>query len=274
MNPIFIKFGGSLITDKSQARTPRIKTIERLALELRSGLKKTGNRPVLLGHGSGSFGHVSARQYHTRQGVFDKSGWFGFSRVWYDASSLNRILIDRFAAHQIPAITMPPSAGIIARNQTILTWDLNPLLAAIEAGLIPVVYGDVVFDTKLGGTILSTEELFLYLAKQLKPERVLIVGNEAGVFADFPSNHEIIPEITPQNIETIRSLLKGSAATDVTGGMFSKVMQMLALVQENPSTIVSIFSGSTPGELEKALRGDFPGTTIHHHKTGIQHSSP
>lgn len=55
---------------------------------------------------------------------------------------------------------------------------------ALANGILPVVYGDVVFDEVRGGTILSTEDLFQHLAHQLHPERVLLAGLEAGVWAD------------------------------------------------------------------------------------------
>lgn len=39
----------------------------------------------------------------------------------------------------------------------------------MEAGIVPVVHGDVAFDQELGGTVASTEEIFAFLARELKP---------------------------------------------------------------------------------------------------------
>ncbi|MBK9928055.1 MAG: hypothetical protein IPP66_22525 [Anaerolineales bacterium] len=50
--------------------------------------------------------------------------------------------------------------------------------------------------------------------------------------------------------------------TDVTGGMDSKVRQMLGLVQTVPGLTVQIFSGNELGNLVKALTGDVLGTLI------------
>jgi isopentenyl phosphate kinase len=44
----------------------------------------------------------------------------------------------------------------------------------------------------LGGTILSTEDLFTYLAGLLHPEQILLAGNEPGVWADFPKNSRLL----------------------------------------------------------------------------------
>ncbi len=103
---------------------------------------------------------------------------------------------------------------------------LPPSRQALENGLLPVVHGDVAFDSVRGGTIVSTEDIFKYLAVQLHPKRVLIAGIEAGVWADYPACTRIIERITPDNLDEILPALGGSAATDVTGGMASKVKEM------------------------------------------------
>jgi isopentenyl phosphate kinase len=57
----FIKFGGSVITDKTGQEAPDLPTIRRLAAELRSALDRAPDLRVIIGHGSGSFGFASAR---------------------------------------------------------------------------------------------------------------------------------------------------------------------------------------------------------------------
>jgi isopentenyl phosphate kinase len=44
--------------------------------------------------------------------------------------------------------------------------------------------------------------------------------------------------------------------------MRQKVEMMSALAEANPEVTISIFSGSQPGTLQKALAGFEPGTTI------------
>lgn len=41
--------------------------------------------------------------------------------------------------------------------------------AALEAGIVPVIHGDVAFDEELGGTVASTEDLFAFLATKMPP---------------------------------------------------------------------------------------------------------
>jgi isopentenyl phosphate kinase len=261
-NLIFLKLGGSLITDKGQPNTPRLEVINRLASELSDWIKSSHKTHLILGHGSGSFGHVPANEYGTRSGVDDEQGWTGFLKVWQAASNLNHIVIECLRSAGLPALALPPSAVVTASNKQVDRWDLGPLKAALKAGLLPVVYGDVAFDQTLGGTILSTEDLFSYLAHKLAPKRILLAGIEPGVWEDYPQRSRIVNEISPSNYVRYFDVLKGSQAVDVTGGMASKVSQNLELIKQVPGLEVVIFSGSQPGTLAQVLQGTASGTTI------------
>jgi len=257
-----LKLGGSLITEKTRPYTTRPDVIKRLASEIAQAKKQRDNLHLILGHGSGSFGHQAASHYHTRQGVHTKEEWAGFTEVWQEASTLHRIVIETMSDADLPVISFPPSASVIAANGKVIKWDLSPLISALGANLIPVVFGDVVFDTRVGGTILSTEDLFFYLTQFLPAKRILLAGIEDGVWHDFPQNTHLIPKITPQNFSTISRTLKGSTATDVTGGMAEKVKRMLEATQLTSGLEINIFSGMKPGQVCQALLGEPIGTTI------------
>jgi isopentenyl phosphate kinase len=260
--PVFLKLGGSLITDKSVPHTARPAVIASLADEIARARRHDPGLNILLGHGSGSFGHVPARKYGTRQGVHTREEWLGFFEVWREAAALNRVVIDALAAAGLPAFSFPPSACVTACDGQIISWNLAPIQAALGARIMPVVFGDVIFDTRRGGTILSTEDLFVYLADHLQPERILLAGIEPGVWADFPACTRIEKTINPASLPKLADVLGGSAATDVTGGMLTKVMQSLDLVNRHPGLEVSIFSGIERGTLERALAGGMVGTLI------------
>jgi len=258
----FLKLGGSLITDKQRAHTARLEVLKRLAGEIAAAFDRDPGLRLLLGHGSGSFGHVPAKEFATRQGVRGEREWHGFIEVWYEASELNRLVIHALHAEGLPAMAFPPSAMVIAQDEKVLSWDLSSLRNALQAGLLPVVYGDVVFDTRRGGTVLSTEDLFGHLAVQFNPHRILLAGIEPGVWADYPICKRIMPEITPRNSQEIERALHGSDATDVTGGMESKVIQSLELVRDLPGLEILIFSGEEPQAVQDALACEKRGTLI------------
>jgi len=261
-NLIFLKLGGSLITDKSRPHTPRLEVLARLAYEIAAARQSNPALKLLIGHGSGSFGHVPARRYGTRQGVRTPQEWQGFVKVWKEAAALDHIVVEALTSAGIPAVALPVSASLAASDGKVTTWNLVPISSALEAGLAPVVYGDVVFDQVRGGTIFSTEDLFRFLAQQLHPQRLLLAGLEDGVWVDFPQRTKLISHITPHNMPSFKQALGKSASVDVTGGMESKVMQMLGLVEENPGLEVIIFSGDKPGNVQRVLLGEDMGTCI------------
>lgn len=263
-NLTFLKLGGSLITDKNSPSTALKGVIDRIAAEVAAAREQVPGMQLLLGHGSGSFGHVPAKEYNTRAGVRTQEQWEGFARVWYEARSLNQIVVESLAAAGLPILAISPSSAVTASNGKVLSWDTSPATNALQAGLIPVVYGDVIFDTEMGGTILSTEELFFHLAGILEPARILIAGIENAVYADFPQNTAGIPEITPKTYPGMLEKIHPSEFTDVTGGMAAKAGSLVNLISLQPGLQAWIFSGTVPRSIYQALaaqpRG---GTRIH-----------
>jgi isopentenyl phosphate kinase len=162
----------------------------------------------------------------------------------------------------VPSLALAPVAAVTASDGKVASWDLTPLKAALAAGLVPVVYGDVIFDTVRGGTILSTEDLFEHLARELRPQRILLAGLEGAVWADFPERKQRVEKISPASFDGIKAGVGASHGADVTGGMESKVRQMLALAVEIPGLTAQIFSGETPGNVQKVLNGEILGTQI------------
>jgi isopentenyl phosphate kinase len=263
MSLIFLKLGGSLITDKARPYTARFEKLDDLALQIAAALQENADLQLVLGHGSGSFGHQAASHYGTRTGVSGPEAWQGFSEVWYQASALNRLVIEALHRAGLSAVTFSPAASVTAHDGKAFIWDPYPLRSALSNGLLPVIHGDVVFDDVRGGTILSTEDLFVHLARQLYPQRILLAGLEAGVWADFPKRTNILKEITPGDLAQLSPGLGGAASVDVTGGMRTKVTEMLELVDQVPGLEVLIFSGEEPGNLRRALLGENPGTRLH-----------
>jgi isopentenyl phosphate kinase len=63
---LLLKLGGSLITDKLKVAHARLAVLERLAGEIGRARASMPQTSMVLGHGSGSFGHVVAARYGTR----------------------------------------------------------------------------------------------------------------------------------------------------------------------------------------------------------------
>jgi isopentenyl phosphate kinase len=254
---IFLKLGGSLITHKDQPETARLDVLERLAREIADARRAQPGLAVLVGHGSGSFGHVAAARHGTHLGG---QNWVGLAEVWRAANNLNRLVIDALIAAGLPALSFPPSASAIARAGAPIQLAVEPIRRSLEAGLVPVVQGDVAFDEIQGTTILSTETVFEFLVPRLLPDRVLLAGIERGIYRDFPRNSLLAEVVTEADLDGLS--VAGAAATDVTGGMADKIRHALSMAAAGPGMDVRIFSAEEPGSLRSALLGATPGTRV------------
>lgn len=247
---LFLKLGGSLITDKTGVEVDRPQVLARMGSEIEAARSQRPHLRLLLGHGSGSFGHVAAAKHGTRQGVRTPAQWVGYAEVSAAASRLNGLVMKALRQAELPAIAFQPSASAVCDDGRIVEMAVTPVVQALAAGLVPVVRGDVALDRGRGGTIVSTEEVMAYLVGELRPSWLLLAGETDGV---LDSVGQVIPRITPQNFADIQDGLGGSRGTDVTGGMASKVAGMLALVQAHPYLSIRIFSGMPVGNVTQAI---------------------
>lgn len=257
---IFLKLGGSLITDKAVRERARPQVIERLAIEIREALLAKPETRLLIGHGSGSFGHPAAARFGTLDGARTGDEWRGFAEVWSAAHRLHRIVLDALTGAGLSVLSFPPSANAIANRGEIVEMADEQIRRALKAGLIPLVHGDVAFDRSRGATILSTERVLTHLANVLHPSRILLAGIEEGVYRDYPARHQLLSELSQAMLPEIR--LETAESTDVTGGMEHKVQQAFQLAHADPQAEVRIFSGETSGNLQAALLGYALGTRI------------
>ncbi len=250
---IYLKLGGSLITHKDTPLSARKGIIQRLAYEIASFLNEDPKARLILGHGSGSFGHATAKKYGTINGVYSVDEWVGFADVWYQARYLNQLVMEALHEAGVVAISIDISNFWVSTKQKIKKSDLQVFEKLLEKQIVPVVYGNVIVDETLGGTIFSTEKIFSTLSNYFLPKRILLAGIEDGVWEDFPKNTKLINKITPASLYANNNFLKGSENPDVTGGMYSKVETLLPLLNLNKNGEVFIFNGLVPNAVKNAL---------------------
>jgi isopentenyl phosphate kinase len=263
----FVKLGGSVITDKTGQEAPDLDTIRRLAGELHAALVGYPGLQLILGHGSGSFGHTYAARYGIHRGIAPGGDWTGFALTAAAALRLNRIVVDELLAAGVPALALQPSATLRSAGGELAAWDTTTIGRALGHGLVPVVHGDVAFDDVQGTAIISTEQLLLYLARtpDLRPTRIILVG-EAGVYSADPRidlQAQRIPYIDSSNIAAVLRGAGGSHGADVTGGMRSKIELVWRLIEAQQDLTAQLI-GPAPGLLRRALLGQAAGegTTI------------
>ena len=245
---IFVKLGGSLITDKARPYTVRQDVLDRLCTELRTARARC-SLSLVVGHGAGSFAHVSAARHSTHKGLSGPGGWRGFCEVHHDARRLNGMVREAMARAGEMVVTVQPSAACTLRGGRVACYEVEPIRRLLAAGVIPLIHGDACVDEEQGFAIASTEELMRHLARIMKPSRVLMVGKVDGV---LDGDGVLIPKITAGDLPRLESTLRASdGLADVTGGMAQKVR--LALELGAPTEIIN---GLTPGLLARALEGE------------------
>lgn len=254
---VFLKLGGSLITDKRRIETPRPAVIARLAKEIRAALEARPDLQLLLGHGSGSFGHFVAERYKIMEGPLED--WRGYAETAVSAQRLHRLVTDALVAEKVPVVPLQPSASARCHDGELVEMAVAPVTELLQRGLVPLLYGDVALDDVRGCTIISTEDIFAYLAKSLHPRRVIIAGEVAGVYSGDPNRDAIvrlIAEISSQSYGEVEQMLSSSFGVDVTGGMAAKVRSLMAMIQEQPQLTVRIVSGRRNQLVERVLVDD------------------
>ncbi len=255
-NLIFVKLGGSLITEKSAPYTINYDAIRRIVKEIKEAIDAKQDLNLLIGHGGGSFPHPIAQSFRTIEGFIQTNSVRGFALCQNAASTLNRIVVDLLLDYGVDTVSIQPSACCIAENGEISDFFIKPIEASINNGIIPIVFGDCVFDTIRGCTVVSTEQILTYLSKYIRPSRVLIFELVGGVYTADPQKDKkakLIPEITVENFSTVESYLGGSYSVDVTGGMLKKVKELLKIAKRGIEC--EILSGQS-GNIKKALKGE------------------
>ncbi|MEO6192815.1 MAG: isopentenyl phosphate kinase [Thermoanaerobaculia bacterium] len=259
---VFIKLGGSLITDKARPETPRLEVISRLAGEIARAARDIPFR-LVVGHGSGSFGHVAARQSGIAAGLHSAEQLPGVSRTQERAAALHRIVIEALVAAGALPFSISPSSCLVSEAGRPAALAAEPLLLALDRGLLPVLYGDVVTDRAWGISICSTEKLFEILARTLSEQgrtvrRALWLGETDGL---YDAAGKTVPTLSAGDFSRAAEAIGAPSGTDVTGGMLHRVETALALARLGiPSRLAN---GLVPGLLERALRGeDVPGTEV------------
>ena len=259
---VLVKLGGSLITDKRAHEKFRPRVVARLAREIEAARSAMAD-DLLIGHGAGSFGHAAAARYGVGAGALGPDGPAAAAIVQDRTARLHRRMIDALLHAEVPAFSQAPSSLFFADAGRVKVASVATVLAALDRGLVPVVFGDVVIDRTWTASICSTETAFLTLARAFaragRPvRRVLWVGITDGVRDDAGRT---IPTVRAGASRDARRHAGSADGTDVTGGMAHRLDAALALARLGVRSWIG--NGAVPGRLRDALEGkDVPGTIV------------
>jgi isopentenyl phosphate kinase len=235
---VFIKLGGSLITDKTQPYVAKMEVIQTIAYSLKKIIAENPEIQFIIGNGAGSFGHFPAVKHNIKNGITNNDQLFGFCEVQDGVARLNRIVVAELLNHNISVCSVHPSSIFTAKNGKINSVFLNSLEGLMSLGIIPTVYGDIVYDEEKGCKIFSTEDVFEiliqeFIKKNYHVAKVIHLTTVAGVL-DGKGN--VISRISKENFEEVKQHLYKTEGYDVTGGMLHKIQTALSYAEKNIQT--------------------------------------
>lgn len=257
--PTILKLGGSVITDKTAELAAKTQMIDRLADQI----KKADTKNLVIVHGGGSFGHPTASKYGIREGYKEESQKIGFCETHQLMRVLNGLVMDAFVWHEIPAVSISPSSCIVTKNGRIDLFENRPLKALMNLDFCPVLFGDSVLDSEIGFTVLSGDQLVAELALKLEAQRVIMGIDEDGLYESDPKvdkNAKMLDQVKLDEIRELLSKLSKPSASDVTGGMFGKISELLPVVEKGIP--VSIINATQPDTVYRALKKEKVKGTI------------
>jgi isopentenyl phosphate kinase len=265
--PIIIKLGGSIISDKTKRSKARSKTIKHLASEIAA----ISTHPIVLVHGGGSFGHFPAKEYSLREGGKSKRKKLGVTETALEMNKLTQQILAAFQEVNRPAILIRSSSTIVSINGRISHMDLEALREFLRQGFIPILSGDVVADTVTNFTIISGDQIAMYLARLLHAELVIFATDVDGLYTADPKEHDDaqrIELITPDTMDQILGEIavgEAANAADVTAGMRGKLTEVFKGLPQSCEVLITDIR--TPKTLRRIIAGDkVPATRLRHGK--------
>jgi isopentenyl phosphate kinase len=249
---IVLKLGGSVITRKDGDPSLDRPAVEAIAKEL-AGI----NSKLILVHGAGSFGHPVAKRYGIHQGYRERGQLRGVTETKSSMLHLTMMITELLADHNVAVVPFLSSSCMVASRGRLLRVDTEPFRMMLDLGFVPLCSGDVVADVEMGFSIVSGDQIAVYLAERLRAARVIFGCDVDGVFDSDPKRNphaNLIRVITPRTLSEKVSSIGESAATDVTKGMLGKINESVRLVSVGREVV--IMNLRRPGNLTRLIKGE------------------
>ncbi|MFW9941640.1 MAG: isopentenyl phosphate kinase [Candidatus Thorarchaeota archaeon] len=223
---ILLKLGGSLLTDKSkpfQIREDVAKsTIQQII---------NANEKVILIHGGGSFGHPLAKKYNILNGL-DKSipnQICGLTETHQAMVKFNTYLVNLFLEQNYPSFSIQPSSIFINNADNIIFKSVDIIETALDLNILPILYGDIIFDKQGSFSIISGDQIIFELCENLQNyyvSKVIFALETDGIFINDKDSKEIkvklVSEIFADELDNL-DLANLEKKIDVTGGIKGKI---------------------------------------------------
>ncbi|OYT59533.1 MAG: hypothetical protein B6U75_03605 [Desulfurococcales archaeon ex4484_217_1] len=242
MRRVVLKIGGSVITDKSKPFTLRKHVLNRIASEIAKAIAETKIRLILV-HGGGSFGHFVASRFK------NKLTTTSCIEIHEAMERLNRKVVSYLLKHGVKAIPIDTISLFVLKRKHVFKAFLEPIVNALNNDLVPVLYGNVVFDVAEGFSILSGDTIAPCLASKLGFENLFYAIDVDGVYKRYPprSDDDLL------EVLDLHKAKVGVGKIDVTGGMANKLIEIAKWIKGKKVKVI-LFNALKKNHVYMVLR--------------------
>ncbi|MFX1496703.1 MAG: type 2 isopentenyl-diphosphate Delta-isomerase [Promethearchaeota archaeon] len=245
-----LKLGGSLLTEKNDPFSLRKDIINDTIEQI---IKS--NQKLILVHGGGSFGHPLAKEYQISKGLnpLVKDQLVGLSKTHKAMNELNSLIVRQFIEKNSPAISVQPSTIFIQDANTVSFESMDSIDAILNLGILPILYGDILFTKGGSFSILSGDRIIFELCKKYRKRiiKVIFAIEKDGLYIQDKDHSKLALEIASSEIDEIQ-LAKLDEKIDVTGGIKGKLAMMKKISELDIP--IQVINGLKENYVFKALR--------------------
>ena len=258
---ILLKLGGSLLTDKNKPFSIREEVVKSAVDQIIEA-----NEKLIIIHGGGSFGHPLAKKYSVSKGL-DKSipnQIYGVAETHQSMNKFNTYLINQFLEKKYPVLSIQTSSIFIKDSDIISTNSLDVIETALDLGIMPILYGDIILDKQGSFSIISGDQIILELCRNLTKyyvSKVVFAMESDGLYIldeENKNNCNLVTECYSNELDNL-NLADLGQKIDVTGGIKGKLNFIKSICKSKIP--VQLINGLIEGYIHKSLKNQIINCT-------------
>ncbi len=211
-------------------------------------------------HGVGSFGHPPVLKYNLHKGFRNKDQLISMSKTQQIVNEFRKAIAITFVEEGVPINLMHASSMVVGSKMVITEHAFSSLKGFLSLGMVPLIGGDMMYDTSMGFSVCGGDQLAVVLSRVLRAKQLLFATDVPGVFDKDPKsgeNAQLLKEININEIDQLFSKTNETAKTDASGKMRGKLFSLTLIkdrIQEGLK--VAILSMNKKGVLKNYLKGE------------------
>jgi isopentenyl phosphate kinase len=140
----------------------------------------------------------------------------------------------------------------------ILKYCFDPVKGYLSLGMVPLLGGDMLYDTAMGFSVGSGDQLAVLLARELGARRLIFAMDVSGIYTANPKSDpkaSIIEEVNLNEFDKVLERISAAGSADASGaikGKLASIVQAKDLV--GAGLEVTLLSMMKEGSLLDLLR--------------------